>query len=245
MKKVCTVSGQEFELRPEDLKFYERMEVPIPDMHPNEILRRLMALRNEWKLYKRKCDKTGETIISAYHEDVPFPVYKNEIWWGDGWDAMDYGQDFDFDRPFFEQFIEMRNKVPREGTSVFNCENCDYNSHIRESKNCYLCSLVYRVEDCWYSSWIVNDKDIVDSRLTNDSELCYECMNCVNCFDCVMLQEADGCHECYFSYQLRGCDHCIGCSNLNHKSCYVFNKKVTPEKFEKTKKQILNGSYKT
>ncbi len=245
MKKTCPISGREFEWRKKDLEFYERMGVPVPDIHPDEMLRKLMAMRNEWKLYRRKCDKTGDTIISAYHENTPFPVYKNEIWWGDSWDGVEYGQDFDKTKSFFEQFVTLRNKVPREGTSVFKSENCDYNGHTRECKNCYLMGLAVGNEDCYYAYWVVGNKDIIDCRLVNHSELCYECINCDTCFDCVMLQEGMNCNECYFSYQLRGCDHCIGCSNLANKSYYVFNKSVTKEEFKKKKKEILDGSYKT
>jgi hypothetical protein len=245
MKKTCPISGREFELREQDLAFYKKMDVPVPEIHPDEILRKLMACRNEWKLYRRKCDKTGDTIISAYHENTLFPVYKNEEWWGDSWDGTDYGQGFDKGKPFFEQFLALRNKVPREGTSVFNSENCDYNSHTRESKNCYLCSRTYQVEDCYYASWLVNVKDIVDCWRMIDSELCYECQNCVNCFENIMTQECNGCSNCAFSYQLTGCDHCIGCSNLNHKSYHVFNKQVTKEEYEKMHKKIFNGESST
>ncbi len=245
MKKTCPISGREFELREKDLEFYKRMDVPVPDLHPEEILRKLMAFRNEWKLYRRKCDKTGDTIISAYHENTPFPVYKNEEWWGDSWDGLDYGIYFDEKKPFFEQFFGLRDKVPREGTSVFKSENCDYNSHIRESRNCYLCSLVYQVEDCMYTDWIVHDKDLIDCHMMTDCELCYECQNCTNCFEGVMLQECNGCNNCSFSYQLTGCDHCIGCSNLHHKSYYIFNKSVSEEEYEKIHQQIFNGKLST
>jgi hypothetical protein len=60
-----------------------------------------------------------------------------------------------------------------------------------------------------------------------------------------MSQELANCHDCYFSYQLRGCHNCIGCSNLANKEYYVFNKKVSKEEFENTRDQILNGSYAT
>ncbi len=243
MKRTCPVSGRIFELRPEDLQFYERMDVPVPEIHPDEMLRQLMACRNEWKLYRRKCDKTGDPIISAYHSDVPFPVYKNAIWWGDSWDAMDYGRDFDLKKPFFEQFFALRNQVPREGTSVFNSENCDYNGHTRECKNCYMMGLAVGNEDCYYSYWVVGNKDIVDCRMVNNSELCYECVNCEKCFECVMMHNSANCNDCHFSYQLRGCDHCIGCNNLERKSYYIFNKKVTPKEFEVLKKQIFDGSH--
>ncbi|MCF7812282.1 hypothetical protein K9M59_01620 [Candidatus Gracilibacteria bacterium] len=242
MKRKCRISGREFELHDRDLKFYERMDVPVPDICPEEIWRSLMALRNEWKLYRRKCDATGDTIISAYHKNSPYKIYKNEYWWGDQWDGLDYGREFDFSRPFFEQFKELQLKVPREGTSVFKCENCDYNSHIRESKNCYLTSLVYRCEDNLYSSWLVNNKDLVDCHMMSDCELCYECMDLEHCFGCVGSRHCANCNDCFFSYQLVGCDHCIGCSNLHRKSYYIANKKVAKEEFERVKKEILNGT---
>jgi len=234
-----------FKPRQQELDFYQKMEVPVPEIAPEEIIRERMAFRNEWRLYRRNCDKTGRPIISAYHKDVPFPVYDNKEWWGGSWDALDYGRDYDESQSFFEQLKALQNVVPREGTSVQNSENCDFNSHTRESKNCYLCSLTYQVEDCYYSSWIVDDRDCADCRMLTGCELCYECINCVRCFDSVMLQECTDCSESAFSYQLQSCDHCIGCSNLTHKSYHVFNKPVSQEEYEATRQKILNGSYTT
>ena len=245
MDLICSITGKKFSLREKDLAFYKRMEVSVPSIHPDEILRKIMACRNEWKLYKRTCDKTKETMISAYRAKTPFPVYKNEVWWGDSWDGLDYGQAYNLESGFFEQFLALRDQVPREGTSVFRSENCDYNGHTRECKNCYLMGLALRCENAYYSYWVVDNKDIADCRMTSNSELCYDCVNCDGLFDCVLCQEVYNSSECYFSYQLRGCDHCIGCSNLQQKSYYVFNKKVSPEEFERVKNQILDGSYRT
>ena len=128
-------------------KFFQKMGVPKTELSFQQALQQLMAFRNEWKLHRRKCDFTGEEILSAYSEDVPFPVYKNEVWWGDGWNPLDYGRKFDFSKPFFEQLKQLQAEVPREGTSVFRSENCAYNGHIRESRNCYMNSLVYRCEE--------------------------------------------------------------------------------------------------
>ena len=219
------------------------MNVPTSDLCRECRIRNLMATRNEWKLYRRKCDFTGDEIISAYPPDSPFTVYKNEVWWGNDWDAMKYGRDFDFNRPFFEQFAELQKEVPREGTTVFNSENCDYNSHIRESRNCYLCSLVYKCEDLYYSSWAVNDKNVYDSLYTNNSTLCYHCADVNNSYECIALEESDNCNNCYLSYQLRGCDHCLYCNNLANKSYYLFNKPCSEEEFKQAKDKAINGSW--
>jgi len=242
MKKTCKVTGQEFTISAKKLEFYKKMGVPVPEICPEEQMRQLMSWRNELRLYQRPCDSSGKMIISAYSPDTPFPVYDNKIWWGDSWNPLDYGQEFDFSRDFFPQFQELLNKVPREGTSVFQSENCDFNSHIRNSKNCYLNSLVAKCEDTYYSYWMVKDRDCMDCIMTNFSELCYECIDVEHCYDCVMLQESANCNDCYFSLQLRGCDHCIGCTNLVKKSYYVFNKPVSKEEFAKKKAQIF-GDY--
>ena len=240
VKKICQRTGLEFDITKKEIDLCERMGVPLPNTCPEERIRDVMATRNEWKLYKRKCDFTHEDIISAYDKNTPFPVYKNEIWWGDEWNALDYGRDFDFNKSFFEQFQELQKIVPREGTSVFNSINCDYNGHIRESRNSYLNSLVYKCEDLHYSYWMVNDKDVFDSMYTNDSTLCYMCSDVNGGYNCIVLEESTNCNDCYFSYQLRGCKNCIFCSNLSNKSYYIHNKPCTKGEFEKEKEKILN-----
>jgi len=84
MQQTCSVSGKKFEITDDDLKFYEKMDVPPPTLCPQERQRRRLAWRNPRTLYKRKCDATGENIISIYSPDKPFPVYAPASWWGDG-----------------------------------------------------------------------------------------------------------------------------------------------------------------
>lgn len=178
------MNSQPFEVLEKEKKICDLFDVPLPTLPPTERFQLLMAFRNEWKLYQRKCDATGDNILSAYTPNVPFPVYKNEIWWGDGWDALQYGRNYDFSQTFFEQFKALQNVVPREGTSIFRSENCDYNGHIRESKNCYLNALVAKCEDAYFSYWIVGDKDVFDSVVTNNSTLCYNCSDVNNGYQC-------------------------------------------------------------
>lgn len=210
-----------------------------------EKMQHLMAGRNLWKLYRRKCDATKEDIISAYPPDSPFTVYKNKVWWGDTWSALDYGQDIDFNRPFFEQLRELQLKVPREGTSVFESENCEYNSHVRFSKNSYLNSLAVRIEDVHYSHWMVDVENSIDCcfHITGKSSLCYECGDFGTCYNCTNLWECYNCNDCHFSYQLRGCKNCLFCNNLSNKEYHIRNKLCSKEEFEKEKAKFINGSY--
>lgn len=204
-----------------------------------------MATRNEWRLHKRKCDMTGQEILSAYPAGTVFPVYANSVWWGDSWDPISYGRDFDFSKAFFKQFSELQKVVPREGTSIVNSENCDYNSHIRESRNCYLNSLMVRCEDVLYSYWMVGSKDTMDSMHMHGSTLCYWCNDVVNSYNCAMLEASKDCNDCYFSFELRGCHNCIFSSNLISKTYYAFNRPCSKEEFDEIKNTYLNGSWKS
>ena len=89
-KKICRISGQEFFVTDKDLAFYEKISpvfadkrylIPSPTLCPEERQRRRLAFRNERKLYHRKCDKTGNQIISIYSPDKPYTVYDQKVWW--------------------------------------------------------------------------------------------------------------------------------------------------------------------
>ena len=113
--RICQNCKKDFVIEPEDFNFYEKIKVPPPTWCPECRLIRRMILTNERTLYKRKCDLTGKDIFSMYPADVPYPVYETEAWYGDGWDPYQYGRDYDFSRPFFEQTlnsIETPQKQP-------------------------------------------------------------------------------------------------------------------------------------
>lgn len=50
---------------------------------------------------------------------------------------MDYGQEYDFNKPFFEQFKKLVNNVPQPHTLNVGSINCDYCTLTINSKNCY------------------------------------------------------------------------------------------------------------
>lgn len=245
MDFTCSVTGTPFQISQKEQELVEGMGFPLMPICHEERMRNLMATRNEWKLYHRTCDKTGDKILSAYPDDSPYTVYRNDIWWGDSWEALDYGRDFDFNRPFFEQFFDLQKVVPREGTSVFESQNCDYNSHTRYSKDSYLNSLVVRGENLMYSYWMVDVEDVVDCccHISGKSSLTYECVDYGTCYNSICLQECHNCSDSAFCYQLRGCDHCLFCSNLSNKSYHIRNEPCTEEEFEKAWKQYICGSY--
>src|SRR3989344_4150904 len=138
MQKTCKNCKKDFEIEQEDLNFYEKMKSPSPNYCQGCRMARRLCFRNERTLYKRTCSKSGKPIISIYPENTLFPVYDQHIWWGDEWEGLDYGQGYDLSRPFFDQWLELRNKVPRISMLNINSVNSDYCQNAEDMKNCYL-----------------------------------------------------------------------------------------------------------
>jgi hypothetical protein len=136
--RKCRHCSAEFPITDQDLEFYEKVSpvfagvkysIPAPTLCPDCRQQRRLSFRNERKLYKRKCDATGRDIISIYSPEKPFKVYHQDEWWSDKWDPLSYGTDFDFGRPFFEQFGELMREVPVMSVIVMNNSNADYGNY--------------------------------------------------------------------------------------------------------------------
>ncbi len=244
MKKSCTHCRQEFEIFPEDIAFYKDMDVPPPTHCYLCRMQRRLAYRNERFLYHRKCDKTGKQIISSFSVNKPFPVYDIDAWWGDGWDPLSFGRTFDESRPFFEQFFELRDLVPRLALQHQKpMENSDYCNCASRNKNCYLTFSTNLCEDCYYGSWINSCKDCIDNLNIEECELCYECTSCCECYN---LQYSRDCHNCSDSLYLRSCTSCtscFGCSNQVNKKYMVFNEQKTKMEYDDFLKKVRTGSH--
>lgn len=237
ISKNCRITKRPFVIDEREQKFCEMMEVSTPNICPEERIKRLMLERNARALYYRKCDLTGKTILSQHHPDSPFPVYDATEWWGDKWDAGEYGREFDFSRPFFEQFIELKNKVPHMSVFVISGtnENSDFTNCTGYIKNCYLISEADYDEDCYFSNRIYHSKDILDCSNGHNDELCYECIDCTGCHRLLYSQECSQCRDSYFLFDCQSCNDCIGCINQRHKQFMIYNKQYSREEYEKYK----------
>lgn len=238
---TCNDCRKDFEFKKPDLDFYAKINVPKPKNCPECRLIRRFNERNPKSLYYRKCDLTGETILSQFHKDQPFPVYSPKAWWSDDWDGLDYGIKFDFKRPFFDQFIELKNKVPH--LALFNTqgtiENSDYNNCTAYLKNCYLIAESDYCEDCYYSNLLKKSNDVMDCSVCYKDELCYKCIDCRECNNLFYSQDCESCNNSYFLRNCIGCEECIGCINLRHKKYMIFNKQYSQEKYERIKSEYL------
>ena len=239
MQKTCKTCKKDFEIRDEDLIFYDQIKVPPPNHCPDCRAQRRICFRNERTLYKRVCDLCKQDSVSLYPNDTPFPVYCHKCWWGDGWDPTIYGIDFNKSKPFLEQYAELKNKVPRIALLVIDSVNSDYTNNSAENKNCYLLFASENNEDCMYGRLIQNCKTSIDCAFLYESELCYECSDCRKCFKCLFSERLQDCIETLFSFDMRNCQNCILCSNGRNLNYCIENIQHTKEEFEKKKAEIL------
>lgn len=232
--KICQNCKNDFTIEPDDFSFYEKMKVPAPTFCPEcRYVRRLID-RNEYNLYKRKCDATGKTIITIYRPEATFPVYEQEYWKSDAWDAIDYGRNFNFTRSFFEQYEDLRKVVPHLAMLNSNSVNSEYTNQTCNNKDCYMLFTSGDNEKCMYGSWCQGGGYFLcDCYMAEKSQFCYESINITKCSRCAWVYDCADCIDIYFSRDCRGCTNCFGCVGLRNKQYYYFNENLGKDEYEK------------
>lgn len=241
--KICQNCHSNFIIEPDDFSFYEKIKVPPPTFCPECRAIRRMSWRNERSLFKRQCDFKRENIITMFHPESDVIVYDKDIWWSDKWDPSEYGQDYDFSRPFFEQYKELLAKVPLQNLGNNNCVNSSYGNHNADCKNCYLTYASYLDENVMYSHGAANLKDCLDTYAVQKSEQCYEDIICNKLFKTHFSYNTEESINSYFLKNCINCQDCIGCINLVNKKYCIFNKQYTKEEYFKQKEKLNFGSY--
>ena len=253
MQKSCRQCATQFEITNEDLKFYEKVSpviagktynIPAPTLCPPCRLQRRLSHRNEHRLYQRKCDLSGKQIISMYAPDKKFPVYDSTAWRSDKWDATNYGRDFDFSRPFFEQLYDLKQSVPHLALLSFNNENSDYTNCVTNLKNCYLLFSSDYNQDCYYGVWLEHSKNCVDNLMLDHSELTYEAVFSQKIYNSMFIYNSSSCSDSAFLYDCKGSSNCFMSNGLRNKQYYFRNKPCTPEEYQQKIKDINYGSFK-
>ncbi len=244
---TCVQCGQSHEVTPSDLEFYDlvspvfdskKYEIPPPKLCPICRHQRRLAFRNERKLYQRRSDLSGKSIISIYAPDQPFTVYDQEEWWSDKWNPLDHGKDFDFSRSFCDQLRELYEAVPHVSLYNTNTENSYYTNYALNQKNCYLVFGAGNNEDCMFGKFIVQCKDVVDSLAVYLCELCYEGVASERCFNCRYFVNSRGCANSLMIEDCTSCQDLIGCFGLRAKQHCFLNKQYSKEEFEKIRKSF-------
>ncbi len=245
----CQNCGNTFFITDTDQDFYNKIgetsiakkPIPHPKLCPDCRQQRRLAFRNERWMYRRKCDFSGKEIISMYPPDSPFKVYDQEIWWSDKWDALSYGRDFDFTRPFFEQFRELQLSVPRLALVNKQSENSEFTNHSGKNKNCFMSAVIFESEDIYYSDWIIGHcRDCFDcSYLLEGCELCYETYYAWGSYKAFFCDFIKRCSDVWFCYDCIACKDCFMCWNLRSKQYCIHNKQYSKQEYEEYMKKIF------
>lgn len=234
MKKSCQNCRNNFIIDNEELSFYAKINVPIPKQCPECRLQQRMIFRNERTLYKRKTDSlnSSEEIISIFSPDSDQKVYDHKTWWGDSWDALEYGENIDFNKTFFEQIKTLWRNVPDIALMNINPINSDYCSITEGNKNCYLVVGGDFNENVMYSSFTFETKDSIDLHWVSKSELSYESSDCISCSRIVYSRESEACLDSAFLFNCKNCTNCFGCVNLRNASYCFFNEQMDKKSYE-------------
>lgn len=245
--RTCQNCKQDFVIEPEDFEFYSRIKVPPPTFCPECRTARRLSWRNEMSLYKRKTSVPGrdETLITIYHPDTKLTVVDSKYWWSDEWDPFDFGTEYDFSKPFFQQWIEMYRRIPLPTLSNSNATNSDYCNIAEESRDSYMISASWKVERSLYSNRIMGVKDCSDLYVVHDSELCYEDIISSDCYHVLYSQLCKSCVDSYFLYDCHGCTNCFGCTNLRNQSYCMWNEQLSKEEYNRRLAEIDLTSYAT
>ena len=173
-------------------------------------------------------------MVTIYSPNKPYKVYCTTCWWGDGWDPASYGRDFDFTRPFFEQFAELQREVPRMALLNKNSVNSEYSNHASDNKNVYLTFSTLYSENVYHSTWVMKSRDCADcSFIYEKGERLYEVVDSRASYECQYGVVLKDCSTCFYCFDCRGCNNCFMSYNLRNKS-YVFkNKQYTREEYLK------------
>ena len=193
--KTCKQCNQPFQIFPQDKEFYKKVAVPEPTLCPACRQQRRLAFRNERTLYNRACDLCKKAIVAI-----------------------------DPTRPFFEQFVEVRNRVPRISSLVMTSENSEYTNNVGNLKNCYILFAAEDDEDCMYGRLVHNSKNCVDCDNTHTCERCYGSIGLNNCYGALFSERCQTCTDVLFGFNLSGCSNCILCTNLRNKTYCIENK---------------------
>ncbi len=240
----CQNCKKDFTIEPDDFGFYEKMNLPIPTWCPECRMVRRLIFRNERNLFRRKDALTGGELFSGFPAEANINTYQNDYWHGDGWDPLDYGVDYEFNKTFFEQFYDLLSRVPLPAKSSAGFMiNSDYCNEAGRLRNAYLCFDSDFVEDSAYLVKATQMKNSFDSHEVIEDELCYEDVMVYKSYKTLYSVDCESCVDVWFSKGLRGCTNCFGCVNLRGKSYYFFNEPLSKEEYEKKISELNLDSY--
>ena len=241
--KNCQNCKKDFVIEQEDFIFYEKIKVPSPTWCPHcRLIRRLTYVGDRF-LYKDECQKCRKKVVSLFHPETSFVVYCNSCWWGDSWEPSDFGQEYDFSKPFLEQFYVLQKRVPYQATDNRNCTNCDFCDTNIRCKDCTLVFAGLQSINCHYCDSAIFSRDTLDSDIVFNADHSYYTINSNGAYNTKFVYFSDECLDSSFLFNCIGCSNCFCCVNLRNQKYCIWNKQYTKEEFESEITKLDLGNY--
>lgn len=231
-EQTCEITRSSFEISEEEIAAYEYFDLPLPTVSPEERCRRYLGFRNAESLFWRTCDHTKEKIFSTFPSTAAFPVVGEEYWNSSEFDALKYGQKFDFKRLFVEQLLELWIRVPRPARLVSDSSNIVAGHGVKNSQNSYFLFDARNSKACLYSVGVWDSTECLDCYYIWDCSQCYESVHCRSSQRLRWAEDCVRCEDSWFLSNCEDCSHCLFCTNLKGKKYHIFNKEVSPEAYE-------------
>lgn len=242
--RICQNCKLNFSIEPDDFAFYKKINVPPPTWCPECRNMRRMAWREERTLYKDVCKLCGKSIITIHAPGGPFTVYCRDCWKSDKWDPLTYGRNYDFAKPFFRQYRELMEAVPRPALTGNHLVNSEF-THASESlKNCYYVFWSYFSEDSQNCYALLLSRNVFDSYVTDNSDHVYEGLHSNRLYKVRFGYFDDECMDSEFLFDCVGCSYCFGCVNLRKQKYCLFNQRFSKDEYQKQIAYWDLGSYK-
>ena len=234
-KVDCTISGISFEISDLEINLRKKLRAAMPEKLPKFLFRELNAFWWHFGLHKRKCDGTGEEIISVFDENCPYPVWHRDYWTKN---ANPPSIDYDSSQPFFSQLWKLFQQCPIPHNIGTGNENCDYTDDWWYGKNCYLCHSGFKCEDISYCYRVISLRDCQFCVFSFESELCCDLIYSFNCYNVRYALFSRNCRDSSFLFDCHNCHNCLYCWNLRNKEYCIANIQYTKEAYEQKIKEF-------
>ena len=238
----CTVSGDKFTVSDQEMALRSKFGFSDskPTKKPKYRFQYVGAFYPQWHFHKRKCDKTGQSIISILRADCKYPIWQRDEWVKS---ANTPSREFDDTRPIFEQAYELFITCALPHNFQSQNQNCEYTDDWYRSKNCYLCQGGQNNENCRYCFASDGIKNVHNGIFAFDSDFCFDLINSSSCNNSIFILNSKNISDSAFLYDCRDCKDCMFCSNLRHKQYRFNNVQLNKDEFESKKKEWTLFSY--
>jgi len=140
----------------------------------------------------------------------------------------------------FKKFKEFSKKLPRRENN--NLKTYDsVGDYLTECKNVFNSFEISKSENCRH---VFFSKSIKDSLGTigygTNSEKLLEVVATGHSSNVIGSYWNENCNDTMYSFDLRNCNHCIGCDGLKNGQYSIFNKEYSKDEYEILKNHIIN-----